>query len=264
MRRMKVLAVALGWLASMTMASQAQAATVLITGANRGIGLEFAKQYAALGWRVIATYRSAAPPDSLTQLAADYPGLVQPARMDVLDLAMIDAVAGRYQDTTIDVLINNAAVVGNLRDAKPQSFGTLDYELFDTFMRTNVRGPLKVSEAFRSNVTASERKTIVMVTSLAGSFTAASQNLPGRVFYKTSKAALNMAMSSIATATKGDGLTVVAIHPGGVKVEKLQDFDVPGFMEPQESVSSMIRVISELTPAQTGAFLNFDGEPLTW
>ncbi|MBK6598838.1 MAG: SDR family oxidoreductase [Proteobacteria bacterium] len=261
-----------GWLAisvttvllSLQAVLPVSAATVLITGANRGIGLEFAKEYAALGWTVIATYRGQDLPGSLAELARQHPERVLAARMDVTDLGEIDRLAQQYRGKPIDVLINNAAIVGDLRDARPQQFGSLDHELFNTFMQTNVRGPLKVSEAFLENVASSERKVIVVISSLAGSFGAAAQNLPGRVYYKTSKAAVNMAMTSMAVATQARGITVVSIHPGGVKVEKLQDFDVPGFMQPEESVSSMIRVIGELQPSQTGSFLNFDGKVLPW
>jgi NAD(P)-dependent dehydrogenase (short-subunit alcohol dehydrogenase family) len=242
----------------------AQAETVLITGANRGVGLEFSKQYAAKGWTVIATHRRIETPDSLNEMLSAFPDTVIVERMDVTDLAMIDAVAKKYRGQPIDILINNAAIVGALSYTQQQIFGQLDHDLFDVFMRTNVRGPLKISEAFLKNVKSSTLKRIVMVSSLAGSISSGPGKRPGRIYYKTSKAALNMVTTTIATATKDDGIIVVALHPGGVKVEKLKEFDLPGFIEPEESIAGMIRVIANLTPAQSGAFLDYTGKTLPW
>ncbi len=162
-------------------ACAAQSATVLITGANTGIGLEFARQYAAAGWTVIATHRREQTPEPLAALAREPGGRVTVERMDVRDLAMIDAVAAKLRGVPIDVLINNAGVVADLSNPKPQMFGQLDYPLFDTFMHTNVRGPLKVSEAFLSNVKASQQKRIVVISSLSGSIAGGSTARPGRV-----------------------------------------------------------------------------------
>ncbi len=186
-------------------------------------------------------------------LAAAHPETVTIERMDVMDHAMIDGVAKKYRGQPIDVLINNAGIVG-----------ALDYALFDVFMRTNVAGPLKVSEAFLDNVKLSRQKKIIAITSLAGSFQAAATNRPGRIYYKTSKAALNMAMTTVVRATRASGVIVGIIHPAGVKVEKLEKFDLPDFIEPQVSISSMIRVIDGLKPEQSGAFPNYTGEPLPW
>jgi NAD(P)-dependent dehydrogenase (short-subunit alcohol dehydrogenase family) len=242
----------------------AQAETVLITGANSGVGLEFSKQYAAMGWNVIATHRRTEIPDSLKELLSTYPETVVVERMDVTDLAMIDDVAKKLQGQPIDILINNAAIVGALTYNQQQIFGQLDHELFDIFMRTNVRGPLKISEAFLENVKLGKSKRIIMISSLAGSISSGPGKRPGRIYYKTSKAALNMAMTTISTATKDDGIITVSLHPGGVKVEKLKAFDLPGFIEPGESISSMIRVIAELMPTQSGAFLDYTGKTLPW
>jgi NAD(P)-dependent dehydrogenase (short-subunit alcohol dehydrogenase family) len=147
----------------------AQAETVLITGANSGVGLEFSKQYAAMGWNVIATHRRTEIPDSLKELLSTYPETVMVERMDVTDLAMIDAIAKKLQGQPIDILINNAAILGALTYNQQRMFGQFDHELFDIFIRTNVRGPLKISEAFLENVKSSKSKRIIMVSSLAGS-----------------------------------------------------------------------------------------------
>ena len=247
----------------LAMLGPAQAATVLVTGANQGIGLEFVKEYAELGWTVIATHRRAETPESLATLLKMYPKTVIIERMDVADLAMIDAVAAKYRGRPIDVLLNNAGIVADLKDPKPQMFGSLDYPLFDTFMRTNVRGPLKISEAFFANVKASEQKRIVMISSLAGSH-AGSTRQPGRIYYRASKSALNMAVTSLALATQADGVTVVSLHPGGVNVEKLIEFNRTDFMSPRESVSSMIKVIDGLTISDSGKFMDSTGIEQPW
>lgn len=244
-------------------ATPAQAATVLITGANQGIGLEFAKEYAEQGWTVIATHRRAETPEALTRLLTQYPKTFIVERMDVTDLAMIDAVAAKYKGRPIDVLLNNAGIVADLENPKPQMFGSLDYPLFDEFMHTNVRGPLKISEAFFANVKASDQKRIIMISSLAGSSTGSTAKA-GRIYYRSSKAALNMAMLNIAQATRADGIVAVSIHPGGVNVEKLAKFSRTDFMPTTESVSSMIKVIAGLKPSDSGKFLDWKGEEQPW
>lgn len=245
-------------------ALSALASTVLITGANKGIGLEFAKQYANSGYTVIATHRRTSTPDTLADLQAQFPDTVLVERIDVRDLDMIDSVAEKYRSTPIDILISNAAIVADLTDPTPQIFGSLDYPLFTVFMETNVRGPLKIAEAFHEHVKMSEMKRIIMISSLSGSLGTGPTRLGGRMYYKTSKAALNMAMVTVARATAEDGIIVASLHPGGVKVEKLANFNVPGFMPPPESVGGMIDVIASLTLDQSGSFLDWKGRVQPW
>ncbi len=244
--------------------STASAETVLITGANSGIGLEFAKQYAARGAKVIATHRRTTTPDTLASLKKSYPDAVTLERIDVRDLEMIQQVADKYRGTAIDILISNAGIVADLTDPTPQMFGSLDYELFNVFMETNVRGPLKMAEAFHEHVKQSDMKRIIAISSLSGSLSEPPTRLGGRIYYKTSKAALNMAMITIARATAIDGIVVASLHPGGVKVEKLEEFNVPGFMSPSESVGGMVSVIDALTPEQSGSFLDWEGRAQSW
>lgn len=244
--------------------SPANSQTVLITGANKGIGLEFAKQYAGLGYTVIATHRRTTTPDTLSALQEAFPDGVIVERIDVRDLDMIESVAEKYRGQPIDILISNAAIVADLTDPTPQVFGSLDFPLFTVFMETNVRGPLKMAEAFHDHVKSSKLKRIISISSLSGSLGTGPTRLGGRVYYKTSKAALNMAMVTVARATADDGIIVASLHPGGVKVEKLADFNVPGFMPPAESVGGMIDVIASLTPEQSGSFLDWQGRVQPW
>ena len=131
-----------------------RADTVLVTGSNRGIGLEFVKQYAARGWTVIATARTPEAATELAAVAAKF-SLVRIERLDVLDGAGIQALALKYEGTPIDVLINNAGLLGDLAR---QSLGALDYSEFQNVMGVNSYGPLAVSDAFRKHVASSRQK----------------------------------------------------------------------------------------------------------
>jgi NAD(P)-dependent dehydrogenase (short-subunit alcohol dehydrogenase family) len=144
--------------------ANARAETVLITGSNRGLGLEFVRQYAAMGWRVIATTRSPARANELNELAEKFAN-VSIEELDVLDFGEINNLAEKYQGTPIDVLISNAGVLGDLEG---QTLGTFDYANFQTVMGVNVYGALAVSEAFREHVVASGQKKIIGITSGAG------------------------------------------------------------------------------------------------
>ena len=248
------------WLGALLLGTTASADTVLITGANRGIGLEFAKQYAAKGWNVIATRRSEQIPESIAALMSKY-DTVTTERLDVTNHTQIDALAEKLADVPIDLLINNAGITGNFLEPAPQSFGTLDFEAFDRFIQTNAVGALKVTEAFAPNVIASDGKKIVAITSLAGSFGTSAAGPPGALWYKTSKAALNMFMVNVAAALRDEGVAVALLSPGQVRVEKLAGFNSPQFIEPHVSIAGMIEVIDNLSVENTGTFIRYNGEP---
>ena len=247
--------------------------TVLITGANQGIGLEFAKEYAAKGWTVIATHRRTTTPEELAQLAAKYPQ-VRIERMDVTDAAQIEALGAKLKGVPIDILLSNAGLVRTDPIDKPggntnQVFGTLDYELLDDFIHTNVAGPLKISETFIENVKASRQKKIVAISSAAASvsvppFMPNGSPVPDHYWYRISKAALNSAMRLLSAQFKDAGVTVVMFHPGGVQVESFGNVKLPGFVPPEEAVGKMIKTIDGLTIKDTGRFLDNDGKDHPW
>jgi len=190
--------------------------TVLVTGSSRGLGLEFVRQYAADGLKVIATARDPAAATELQALAAKHANIViEP--LDVTDLAQIDSLAGRYKDQPIDVLLNNAAVSGV--PSNRQVFGRIDFALFDDFMHTNARGPLKISEAFLPHLRAGKQKRLVVVSSIGGSFSAPPTRIRGTLIYRASKAALNMLMVNVAQAVERYGITVVLLNPGLVDTQ---------------------------------------------
>lgn len=247
------------WLGMLVFSTTAGAETVFITGANRGIGLEFAKQYAAKGWTVIATRRREDVPESIATLMTQY-DKVSTEQLDVTNHPQIDALAKKLADVPIDLLINNAGITGNFFEPAPQSFGTLDFEQFHRFVQTNAVGALKVSEAFAPHVKASTGKKIVAITSLAGSFGTGAAGPPGAMWYKASKATLNMFMVNVATALREDGVAVALLSPGEVRVEKLANIKSPRFIEPNVSISGMIEVIDGLSVETTGAFIRYNGE----
>jgi NAD(P)-dependent dehydrogenase (short-subunit alcohol dehydrogenase family) len=241
----------------------ADAKTVLVTGSNRGLGLEFVKQYAALGWTVIATTRKPADADALKKVAAEHKS-VMIETMDVTDHATVDALAAKLKGRPIDLLINNAGITGDFMQPKPQSFGTLDHKQAADFFNTNALGALKVTEAFYENVKAGQGKKIVAVTSMAGSFGAKFPGPPGGYWYKISKAALNAAMVNVSMDAKKDGIIVGLLSPGQVRVEKIANARIPGMIETNESIGGMIKVIDGLTMEDTGTITRYTGskEPL--
>jgi NAD(P)-dependent dehydrogenase (short-subunit alcohol dehydrogenase family) len=266
-----VAAAALGGLLSTS--SAALADTVLITGANSGIGLEFVKEYAAKGWTVIATHRRPDVPESLAAVMKDRKN-VRVERMDVDSLDEIKALATKLKDVPIDVLINNAGVYSDRSvcandeacrgEGDTQTFTKTDYALFDQIMATNVRGPLAVSEAFIGNVRASRQKKLIAISSTNGSVTF-SLGGSGAMAYRASKAALNREFQLIAVHEKPEGVTVLMLHPGAVLTERQANFrSFPGMVEMEPSVKGMIDVIAKATLADTGRFIQYDGTTAPW
>lgn len=246
--------------------------TVLITGCSKGIGLEFARQYANAGWRVIATYREA-PTEALERLQADADDL-RLAECHVDSIEGIEKLAVSVADTPIDVLISNAGLMGRgggPADQKGELFGSLDYELFDEYMATNVRGPAKLIERLVGNVSRSETRKIVVISSGAGSFGMPSP-LPGSYWYKASKSALNMVVRNMAKDLKSFGISVVLFHPGLVMTERLEPMrerilSMSGQERPFETnqaVANMIATIERADPEGNARFVKNDGSEMPW
>ncbi|MGH8220793.1 MAG: SDR family NAD(P)-dependent oxidoreductase [Steroidobacteraceae bacterium] len=255
--------------------ASAIADTVLITGANSGIGLEFAREYAAQGWTVIATDRRATTPRTLADLAARYPK-VRIERLDVTSVDEARALAHKLAGVPIDVLINNAGVYNDRSRCRPsdaecpgdwsvESFGRLKYSLLDTIMAVNIKGPLIVSEAFYANVKASRQKKIIAVSSSNGTLTGEKSPRPGAIFYRMSKAALNREMQIVAASTRKDGVTVIMLNPGPVLTEHQEYLKrFPGMLTTPFTVSHMIATIAKATLVDTGRFLRYDGATEPW
>jgi NAD(P)-dependent dehydrogenase (short-subunit alcohol dehydrogenase family) len=255
-------------------ADPVRAQTVLITGANSGIGLEFTKQYAAKGWTVIATHRRSGVPETLAEVTAEFPQ-VRIETLDVTDVEQARALARRLADTPVDVLINNAGIYndrsecadddGCAGDWTTQSFGSLDYALLDTIMAVNIKGPLIVSEALYENVKASTLKKIVAISSSNGTLTGEASPRPGAIFYRMSKAALNREMQIVAASARPDGVTVLMLNPGPTLTEHQEYLRGNAIMlETSFTVRNMIDTIDKAAIADTGSFLRYDGVAEAW
>ncbi len=235
--------------------------TVLITGANRGLGFEFTRQYAARDWRIIATCRRPEAANDLNELASSQADiLVEP--LDVTDHEAVDRLAARYRNQPIDVLLNNAGIGGGMEN---QLFGRLRYEVFSQVMAVNAVGPIKMAEAFIEHVKASELKKIITVSSSQGSI--AQVNLPMLYWYRSSKSAVNMLMANLALQLIRRGVIVGLVTPGATATDFIaEEFRkrIPNIRQPVEAAADMIRNIDRFTLETTGQFFNYDGSVLPW
>jgi NAD(P)-dependent dehydrogenase (short-subunit alcohol dehydrogenase family) len=274
MRKLALFAALLaGTLAALPSAAFAE--TVMITGANSGIGLEFTKQYIAKGWTIIVTHRRSETPKSLADLAAKYDKL-RIEKLDVTNEDQVHALAAKLANVPIDVLISNAGVYNDRKNCKPEDdecvgdwstsgFGKLDYKLWETIYSVNVKGNLLVAESFYPNVKASKLKKIAAISSSTGSLTGSPTESPGSIFYRSSKAALNKAMRIVSASTKKDGVIVVMLNPGPTLTEhQLYLKDAKGMLKTDFTVGNMIRTIDKVTIEDTGKFLRYDGVPEAW
>ncbi len=246
--------------------------TVMITGANASHGLAFVEEYHKLGWNIIASCRTPEKAEQLNALAAANPNIVV-EELDIIDDAEIAALADKYRDVPIDVLLNNAAI--NAYRFGLSRFGKIDYDWFEEILRVNIIGPLKVSEAFQANVAASDQKKIIAMTSTGGSIT--NQAVPINIGYSTSKAGLNMAMKNYAIHMKNKGVIVSIMAPGTVDTHDYMNAEDPdsvprnyqmmmkaGRLAPRTAIDDMIALIDRLTIEDTGVYYKWDGEVLPW
>jgi len=229
--------------------------TVLITGANRGLGLEFCQQYAKLGWAVIACCRSPETALNLSKLA-DNNGSVKVHKIDVLDRAGVATLADELAAEKIDLIIANAGVYG---DSSGRGFGQLNYDDWIKTLETNVLGVVKVIEAFMPNLKSSKNAQIAVLSSQMGSIE--DNGSGGSLLYRSSKAALNASMKSLAVDLSREGVGVQIFHPGWVKT----DMGGPNaLIDAETSISGMIKQISLFDSSQTGQFIKYDGSLLPW
>ncbi|MEM7735059.1 MAG: SDR family oxidoreductase [Deinococcota bacterium] len=221
---------------------------ILITGANRGLGLELARQYQAADWEVIATCRQ---PDQANDLRAL--GLT-PLALDIADDASITALANEVQDMPLDVVFNNAGMFG----PRGLPVGKLEAETWLEVLRVNTIAPMLVTQALLENVATSQDKFIVFMSSNLGSIARSSG---GEYIYRSSKAALNMSAATLAKDLAPRGIRVVAMSPGWVRTDMGGD-SAP--LSVEDSVYGIKTVLDNLGEQQTGVFLNHDGTELPW
>lgn len=221
--------------------------TVLITGAARGLGLDFVKQYAAKGWKVHACARS---PESLKEVT----GNIHLHKLEVTDYAAVKALASELKGEAIDVLVCNAGVSGS----EAGDLGRIDPKVWRDTFEVNALAPLMMAEAFVEQVAASKDRKLIAISSRLGSIT---HNDGARYAYRASKTALNMEWQSLSKDTAAKGLICVVLHPGWVQTDmggKAATLTIA------QSVPSMVKVIDGLKPADNGRFLNYDGTELPW
>lgn len=225
--------------------------TVLVTGANRGIGLELARQYRGAGWRVIGCCRR---PESAEALTAVLGG--EPIRtLDVTRPADIERLATDLRGVAIDLLVNNAGVL----TPPDQSLALHDHAAWVTSFETNAIGPFLVTRALVPNLMAGSRKVVATLSSRMGSV--ADNNSGGYYAYRSSKAALNAVMRSLALDLRERGIVVTLFHPGWVRTEM---GGPAALLEPREAVATLRETIGRITLRDSGRFLNLDGSELPW
>jgi NAD(P)-dependent dehydrogenase (short-subunit alcohol dehydrogenase family) len=229
--------------------------TVLITGANRGIGLEHAKVFAARGVRIFATARSPEQATELHALAAAHAGRITLLPYDAADSEAPARLKNALANTPIDLLLANAGAMAD-REAP---FGSVDVEAILQLFRVNALAPLKLAEALADNVASSQRKLIAFQSSLMGSV--GDNGSGGYYAYRVSKAALNMIAKSVSNDLRSRGVTAVALHPGWVKT-RMGGASAPVTVE--QCVAGQQRLLDRLSLADSGQFFNYDGSKLPW
>jgi NAD(P)-dependent dehydrogenase (short-subunit alcohol dehydrogenase family) len=234
--------------------------TALVTGANRGIGLAIVEQYNARGWRVIATARKPAEATALNAIAAKSDGRIVVEPLDVIDLAAIDALAAKYQDRPIDVVMNNAGVTGG---GSNQAFGkNMQYELFDEVHRVNVVAPLKMAEAFLPHLEASQLKKFAIVSSSQGSI--GTTRGPGLYIYRSSKAAANMIGKILSFQLKPKGIAVALMNPGPVDTDMMKGLPKKMLRATEDAARDMVQLADAANLENTGTFWDFSGTVIPW
>ena len=225
--------------------------TVLVTGASRGLGLEFARTWLARGAYVIATVRHTGSSEELATLQKENPERLRLMQLDVKEERSIELLASALGKTPIDLLINNAGVL------HVETIANMDFSRVLEQFRVNALGALHVTCSLLNNLTEGAR--VVNVTSRMGSL---DDNTSGGYYgYRMSYAAQNMATRSLAVDLRSRGITVVAMHPGMVQTDMTRGF---GMLTAAESVDVMNDVIAGLTLAQSGLFLHYQGTTLPW
>jgi NAD(P)-dependent dehydrogenase (short-subunit alcohol dehydrogenase family) len=238
----------------------ADANTLLITGANRGIGLEFVKQYSAQGWNIIATARKPDDAAALKALAAENQQIVI-EQLDVTDFERMQALQANYAEQPIDLLLSNAGITPKYKSAFRTLKG-IDWDMTLKSLEVNAIAPLQLAHTFMSNVMASEQKKMVIISSKAGSFELGPK-MPMMYSYRASKTALNMYMYTLSFETKNKDVILTLLSPG--QVNTVQGMKLPNAIETDESVAKMRTVIDSLTMEQNGKFLDYeDGAELGW
>lgn len=230
------------------------AESILITGANRGIGLALTESFVSAGWQVFACCRAPEAAIELQQLSQQHPAL-KIIQLEVTDPEQLHELAEQLKGVPIDILFNNAGTWG----PPDQDFGVLDEAWWLETLRVNVIAPMKVIEALVENVAASQRRIVATMGSMLGCLE--DNNSGGIYIYRTSKTAVHMVMRGLAADLKPRRIISVALHPGWVRT-RMNGPMAP--LEPFESATGLFQVLLGLTPEQSGKLLTFEGRELAW
>jgi len=228
--------------------------TILITGSNRGIGLELVNQYAAAGWRVFACAREPQGGEALNKLAQSFNN-VSLHTLDVTSSEQIQSLAKELKNQPIDILFNNAGVYGPYN----ASFGNTDEAAWLECLRINTISPMKICEAFVDNVAMSQRKLIAAMSSKMGSMT--DNGSGGSYIYRSSKAALNAVMKSVSIDLQPKHIKVAILHPGWVKTDM---GGVNAEITVDECVGLLRKNLDNMTADNSGNFFEIDGSVIPW
>ena len=231
-------------------------ATALVTGSNRGLGLEWVRQYAAEGWQVYATCRQPTEADELKALADQEKG-IRVLRLDVTKPDEINALAVELIDEPIDVLVNNAGVY--LEKFMEVGLRRLRYEDWEYTFQVNTLGAVRVTEALQDHVARSEKRLVVVISTHMASI--ADIAAPGAYYYRSTKAALNAVMEGLTYELRPKGVGVLILHPGWVRTRMGGEGTS---LMPAESVQGMRSLVENFRLAESGRFFRYDGVEMPW
>ena len=228
--------------------------TILITGANRGIGLELTRQFAADGWTVLACCRN---PDAATelQMLSDHDSVVELHALDVTDYQQMATLSAELRDRSIDILLSNAGIYG----PRGANFGDVDAAAWREVLEVNSIAPLMLVQAFVEQVAASQQKLVAVISSKMGSI--ADNGSGGSYIYRSSKTMVNLVFKNLSIDLAGRGISAITLHPGWVKTEM---GGANAELGADESAAGLKAILQSAGPAHNGQFIEFNGDPIPW
>ena len=233
----------------------------LVTGANRGLGLEFTKQILQEGHNVYATCRNTNDIDDLNEVSGKYKDSLIIVKLDINEHDSILKLNKKLKNVSIDVMINNAGIIGPLpyfENTFKQHYGTIDYDVWADVFKTNLFGPVKMAETFLDQIEKGQDKKMVFISSVVGSIADDHQKA---FAYATSKTALNKSVALMADILKEREVKVLAMCPGYVKTRMNGG---GANLEPEESIKGMLKQIEKLDLESSGSFVRYNGESINW
>ena len=232
--------------------------SILISGSNRGIGLELARQYYEADWQVYASCRNPEKATDLSKLAAKSAGRVQIIPLNVVDDDSLKSACQMLKNVPLDIVFCNAGVYGPTKSGGA-TLGSIDYESWDDVFRINTMAPLKLVETFLPNLELGQQKKIALMSSKMGSM--ADNNSGGSYIYRSTKAALNAVSRSLAIDLSTRGYKVVCLHPGWVKTDM---GGTNALISTTESVKGIKNLLDNLKESQNACFLDYQGNKIHW